>query len=293
MSAKPSDRAGGSRREKDGDARGERNAGTAAAQPGRVDAELAAPRAVLEVPDDEAAAQGAAAQARQLGADLAARGLAGLPPLLQRHVRLVDERLDLAAVAVELVGDLVVRTGLERGEDEGLALDRRQAVDVAEELAKLLAALDGLRQRLRLDLERLTRQLAPAAPDQVDALVVGDRVEPRPQVRAAAPGAKRAVSAEEGLLDGVLRLLGVAEDVAAEGEQRWAEVLVNEGELVAAGTEVLASARSRRRLEVEIEGGYRSARRCVFHTSPFGWRVGRRCPYAPRNRKPFTRFRQL
>ena len=71
--------------------------------------ELRAPGAVLDVPPERSPPQGAAAERRDLLADLLARRVAGLAALEQGGAGLEDERLHLRDLAIDDLGDVDVR----------------------------------------------------------------------------------------------------------------------------------------------------------------------------------------
>ncbi len=129
------------------------------------------------------------------------------------------------------------------GEDERGALVVGQLVEVAQDVAEVLAALDDGAEMLRLRLGRvLERALAPGAQDG-EAAVAGDRVEPRAQLDALVRADELAVGRHERVLDGVLGLLEGADHVAAEREDA-AMVAVVDGleRRLGAGTDELDEA---------------------------------------------------
>ena len=105
-------------------------------------AELAAARAVVEVPPQRRAPQLRAAQLRQLLADVGARRVARRAVGGQRRARLVDVGLHLLAPAVEDPRDLVVGDVAELGQHERRALVVRQPGEAGEHGAELLARGD-------------------------------------------------------------------------------------------------------------------------------------------------------
>ena len=105
-------------------------------------------------------------------------------------------------------GDLLVGDVAGLGEHERGALVLGQLVQVAQEVAQVLAALDDGGQVLGRRLVRLLeRALAPGA-EHGEAAVAGDRVEPGAQLDALVGADELAVGGHEGVLDGVLGLLG-------------------------------------------------------------------------------------
>jgi hypothetical protein len=178
----------------------------------------AAAGAFAQVPAQRGAPQRTGAQALELGADLRARRVARLAAGDQRAAALEDERLHLVARHAQHGADLVVRAGAELGEHERGALVLGQAGEVGQQVAQVLAALDGAREVLGRRLVGRGERVLAAPAQQREAAVAGDRVEPRAQVDGLVGADEVAVRRHEGVLDGVLGLLGRAQHVAAEPE---------------------------------------------------------------------------
>ena len=174
--------------------------------------------ALVEMAAQRAAAQRGTADSAQLAADVGAVGLARGARGHERLAGLEDERLDLGARDLEHAGNLVVRVGAELGHDERGALIVGQAADVEHEIAQILAALHervGLLARAVLEVG--DRDLAAPAQDRV-ATVARDDIEPGPQIDVLIAGQDARVGGQERVLDGVLGLVAIAEEVAAEAE---------------------------------------------------------------------------
>jgi hypothetical protein len=104
-------------------------------------------------------------------------------------------------------------------EQQRLPLVVRQARDVAEQLAQVSSPGDlvGEAERGRLLVGEL--RLRAASAQHADALVARDPVEPWAHAQVPLGADDPAIGVDEGLLDGVLRLVPGAEHVAAEREQ--------------------------------------------------------------------------
>ena len=188
------------------------------------------------------APQGAAAQGRELLADVGARRLAGGAPADQRFAGLEHERLHLVPAHAEDLGDVVLGVIAELEEHERRALLVGQAAEVADERPQVRALLDLGGEAAGGDGARPPRavlvegELVAPRPQHRQAAVARDRVEPGLDVLGRAVALEGAVGRQEGVLERVLGLLAGAEQVPAEGEQRPGVAVVEllEGALVAA-----------------------------------------------------------
>ena len=168
----------------------------------------------------------------ELLADLRAGGLAGALGALEPLAGLEDERLDLVALDAEDLGDLVVPAVLELEEDERRALVLGQALDVADEVLEVAAALDLGGEAVGAG-QALEGVVAPgdvvtARAQDAEAAVAGDRVEPRLQLDRLPAAPEAVVGRDEHLLEGVLGLLLVAQHVAAERQELRGMALVDD-----------------------------------------------------------------
>ena len=119
-------------------------------------------------------------------------------------------------------GDLLVGHRVHLAQQQRRALGLGQLADIGEELAELLAVVDLLRGRGRLDRRHHVHRFLGVGgrfAQVVEAAVAGDPVEPRAQVDLALVGEHRPVGVDEDLLQDVLGVLGGAEHLAAEAEQ--------------------------------------------------------------------------
>jgi hypothetical protein len=116
--------------------------------------------------------------------------------------------------------DLLVAERVHLGQHERGALFVGQAPEVDDQVAEILPALDLRDKALGDRLGELADRLLAARAQHRVAAVARDREQPRAQVDRLLGGDEIVISGEEGLLDGVLGLLGAAEHVAAEGQDR-------------------------------------------------------------------------
>ena len=176
------------------------------------------------MPAQGAATQLSATRRRKLGADVATRDRPRAPGAGERLARLEDQRLHLVGAHADDVADLLVGEIVELGEHERRALILGEASQVDEQLAQVLAGLHLLGEPVGDVGESVGLGQGPLAlrAQRADALVARDRVEPRPQRDRLIGAAQPAVGGEEGLLDRVLGFLPVADEMAAEGQdRRW------------------------------------------------------------------------
>jgi hypothetical protein len=194
----------------------------------------AAARAVGQMEAQVVAAQRRAARVRELLTDDLTRRVARLAAGDQAAARAEDERLHVRHLTAQHARHLDVREAAGLGEQERLALLRRQLPDVAQDLAQLRAPLHLLRQPGGGELGKLA-ELTPRAQHR-QAAVACDREEPRLEGDLALVAGLEVVPRGcEGVLNGVLRLVRRPEHVPAEAEDRGAVALERdlESELVA------------------------------------------------------------
>ena len=187
----------------------------------------------------------------ELDPDLAAGQQARLAGLGERDPRPHQQRLDRRHRGLHRGGDLLVGEGVHLAQQQGRALGLGKFVDVAEDLAELLAVVDLLGGRGGLDgrhhVHRFLRVGGRFA-QVVEAAVAGDPVEPGAQVDLALVGEHRPVGVDEDLLQHVLGVLGGAQHLAAEAEQ--AALVAVDDRLEGAG---VAAARHRDQLLVALQ----------------------------------------
>ena len=127
--------------------------------------------------------------------------------------------------------DTVVRPVLDVGEEDDLALNRREARQGRQEPCAQVGALELADGRIgSLGRDGLVERHEPAAtdgPEAVQGLAVDDREQPRGKARWVAAGGELLVGVHEGLLRDVVGLGRVAEE--AEGaRERGAAVSPHE-----------------------------------------------------------------
>ena len=128
--------------------RGRRERGEAAAREAQLVAVLATADAVAHVAAREpAGADAAAVRGGQVGADLAAGGVARLERLGEADARADEQRLDGGDGDAERAGELRVGEALELAHEQRRALLLGQAAHVVDQAAEVLAAL-GLGERV-------------------------------------------------------------------------------------------------------------------------------------------------
>jgi hypothetical protein len=177
--------------------------------------ELGAALADLEMVLQGTAVQGAAAKRGQLLPDLRAARVPCLGAMGKRRPRLIDESLHLRRCASDRLGDLGLVQSPQLKQQQGHALILRQAPQIAEQLAQLVAALDLLGESLSGGLERVCRALASGAKRR-QAAIASDRVEPRAGMGRRGPRVSLLVGGQKRLLCRVLGVLLTAEHVTAE-----------------------------------------------------------------------------
>ena len=138
----------------------------------------------------------------------------------QRLTGLEDECLDLLPRHAEHLRDLRVRQRVEFGEHQRRPLIVRQALHIADQIPEILACLNLRGEALGLDLLKFGHGLLPAGTQDAEAAVAGDREQPRTQMDRLFGLHQVAVGGGERVLNGVLGLVGIAEHVAAERQNR-------------------------------------------------------------------------
>ena len=109
--------------------------------------------------------------------------------------------------------------GAELGQDERRPLILGQPLEVGQQVAQVLALLDLGREPLDRGLGNVVEgALLLAGAQDGQAAVAGDGVEPRLELHRPVAGEEVAIRGDEGVLDGVLGLLGRPEHVPAERE---------------------------------------------------------------------------
>src|SRR5437763_8020480 len=173
------------------------------------------------------AVQVAAAKRGQLLPDVRAARVPCLGAMGKRRPRLIDESLHLRRCASDRLGNLglVQRTQLE--EQQGHSLILRQAPQIAEQLAQLVAALDLLGESLSGGLERVCRGLAPGAECR-QAAIASDRIEPRAGMGRRGARVSLLVGGQKRLLCSVLGVLLTTEHVTAERQDAGLVAIVED-----------------------------------------------------------------
>ncbi len=186
--------------------------------------ERGAPFAGPKVAADERS--GPAAKALGDLAELDPDLLAGEHPRLrrlgERYPRAHEQRLDARHGRLHRLGDLLIGERIHLAQHQRRPLGLREALDVVDEEAELLALVDlvGRRRAVlgqvdvhRVDADRLD------LPQVVEAAVARDPVQPRPHVDRAVIVEDRVERGREHLLEHVLGVLAGPEQVPAEGQQ--------------------------------------------------------------------------
>ena len=259
------DELGGGQRERPAVERGER-----AAHAAQRDPVLAAAGAVAQVLASVGRRLDAAVVApEQVGADVLAGRVARLRCLDQPDTRAHEQRLDGGHRDVERARQIGIRHAVDLPHQQRRPLLLGQpahVLDQAREVVAALRLLDRVAQRLAREVEDVGRRRDRAA-QVIDATVVGDAVQPRPQVNVSRVGPQRAVRADEDVLEQILSVLARPrrQHLAHVGEQALAVAVVDDAEgLVAAGAEereqllVRAQAQERRPERPEAGPGRRA-----------------------------------
>jgi hypothetical protein len=153
---------------------------------------------------------------------LLAREQPRLRGLGERHAGTDEQRFDARHGRLHRLGDLLVGQGVHLAQHERRPLRLREACDVADEQAKLLAVVDlvgGGRAVIgevnvhRVDAHRLD------PPQVVEAAVARDPVQPGPHVDRAVVLEDCVERGGEHLLEHVLGILAGPEQVSAKGQQ--------------------------------------------------------------------------
>ena len=158
---------------------------------------------------------------------MSSQGVARASRLAASDVRAEHERLHLLPWTVEHGRDPRVVERTELGEQERRPLVLRQAGEVGEQLAQILAPPPTVAARpVGRGLRQLDRDVRTSCAQQRQAAVAGDREQPRTQVDRLLAAHQTAKGRQERVLDGVLGLLARAEHVAAEAEDRGVVAVV-------------------------------------------------------------------
>ena len=174
-------------------------------------------------------------------ADVGTVGVVGLDRLDQADPRPHEQRFHRRHAGVQRLGELGVGHSVHLAHEQCRALLVGQPADVPDQTLELFALL-GLEQRVvqrrARDLEDVGRSGHGAA-EVVDAAVVRNAVQPRPQRDRPLVGAQRAVRPQEDVLEHVLGVAArAAEHLARVGEQPLAVPIVDRPErVVVAGPE--------------------------------------------------------
>jgi hypothetical protein len=191
---------------------------------------VAAAAATHEVTPEVAAPQRRAGESGELLADVVARGLAREARGDERVARLENERLDLLSGHPQYARDLLVLESAELSEDQRRPLVLGQRADIAQEVTQRLAALNCGDETLCDRLRRIAvhdRRIAPPRPQHRDTAVARDREQPRLEVDRLSAVTDATVGGEEGVLDCVVGIVGLPEEVPAEGVDRAGVAVVD------------------------------------------------------------------
>jgi hypothetical protein len=151
-------------------------------------------------------------------ADLPARPVPGPTTTPERLTGLVDECLDLLSTHPERRADLGVGLVAQLEQDERRALVGWEAPDVVDQLTQPFCALD-VDRRLVLGMSgQIERQRAATGSHYREAVIAGDREQPRPQGDVLAAPAHRSIRGGERELQDVLGLLSTSQHADAKGE---------------------------------------------------------------------------
>ena len=158
----------------------------------------------------------------ELEPHLVAGEQARLARLGERHPPAHQQRLHGRQRRAHRLGDLRVGEVVDLAQDHRRPLRLRKLLHVGDDLAQLLPLLHLLERRrpvlVRVDVHRVLA-LRDRPPQEVQAAVAGDPVEPRAGLDRPLVGDHRRVRRHEDLLQHVLGVLRRMEQVAAEGQQ--------------------------------------------------------------------------
>ena len=174
------------------------------------------------MPAEAAAAQRRARVGCELPSDVLAVGIAGLAGGRQRAACLKHEGLHLGRRDADDASYLDMPEIGYLGQEQRLTLLLGKRLQVADQVAQLLAPLELVRRWLRGSLPTVqrTKGRMSAAPAQERATAVaGDREQPRPQIERPSCLHDLAIRDVERVLDRVLGVLPLPRQMAAEGEQ--------------------------------------------------------------------------
>ena len=143
---------------------------------------VVAPGALAQVTTQVRPSQAATVHRRELLADFDATGLTGGSAGQERLAGLEHKRLDLLPRHAENHADLLMAEGIHLGQHERGPLVVGQAPQVADEVAKILAALHLRREPLRDGLGQVRRRMLAARAEHGVGAVTGDREQPGAQV---------------------------------------------------------------------------------------------------------------
>ena len=158
----------------------------------------------------------------ELEPHLVASEQARLARLGERHPPAHQQRLHGGQRRAHRLGDLRVGEVVDLAQDHRGPLRLRKLLHVGDDLAQLLPLLDLLEGRrpvlVRMDVHRVLA-LGDRPPQEVQAAVAGDPVEPRAGLDRPLVGDHRRVGGDEDLLQHVLGVLRRVEQVPAERQQ--------------------------------------------------------------------------
>lgn len=146
--------------------------------------------------------------------------IARQPAARQRLTCLEDERLDLGPPHADDVRDLLVGVVAHLEQDQRRTLVVGQSTDLVDHVAKILSALNLVRQIHAPVLQVVLPRLGVVAgADLGQASVARDRVQPGPQHDLIRALAHRPVGGHQSQLKRILGRFAAAEHVRAEREQ--------------------------------------------------------------------------
>ncbi len=175
-----------------------------------------------------------------LVADQGAVGVTRLRGLYQSHARAYEKRLEGGDSDAKCRGELGVGHPGELSHQQRRALLIGQAADIGDQAAERFALL-GLCDRVvdrRADERDELRRRRTRSAQLVDAAVVGDSEQPRPQRQVRSVGAEAGVRPHEHVLESIFGVLPAGQHLPRVRHQALVIALVNRGEgFVVAGPE--------------------------------------------------------
>ncbi|HEX2103219.1 MAG TPA: hypothetical protein VHF51_06175 [Solirubrobacteraceae bacterium] len=187
--------------------------------------------AAPEVTPNPAVAPHAAVAVGQRPLDSSAHHLTPRLRLVQRQARLVDRLSDGAGRDREHDRDLVVAEAAELAQQQRAALALGQRGEVGAQAGHTLADVERLVRAPGRDPMRLLELAVGSPPAQdVHRLVARDAEQPRPQCGAPVAATQRRPGIHHGLVEGIVRVVVVADDRAAVAQQIGLVALVQRGE---------------------------------------------------------------